>query len=65
MSDNRPINEKSIAEILQNWYLNHPVNEHCFGDLVGEFVWLFEDANPRFDAEKFISNCGLKEEVSK
>lgn len=50
------------AEILQNWFNNHPVNVHDYGDLVGEFSLMFSDENPRFDFEKFEKACGLSEE---
>ena len=52
----------AIAEILNNWYFNHPINEHDFGDLVGEFSLMFSDENPRFDFDKFQKACGLIEE---
>ena len=52
----------AIAEILNNWYFNHPINEHDFGDLVGEFSLMFSDENPRFDFDKFQKACGLNEE---
>ena len=51
----------STSEILKNWYFNHPINEHYFGDLVGEFALMFEDDNPRFNYDKFVSACGLEE----
>lgn len=52
----------AIAEILNNWYFNHPINPHDFGDLVGEFSLMFSDENPRFDFDKFEKACGLTEE---
>ena len=52
----------AIAEILNNWFHNHPINEHDFGDLVGEFSLMFSDENPRFDFDKFEKACGLNEE---
>ena len=51
----------STSEILKNWYFNHPINEHDFGDLVNEFALMFEDDNPRFNYDKFVSACGLEE----
>lgn len=49
----------AIAEILNNWYFNHPTNEHDFGDLVGEFALMFADDNPNFDHDRFVKACGL------
>lgn len=52
---------KAIAEILNNWYFNHPVNEHDFGDLVGEFSLMLSNDNPNFDHDRFVKACGLSE----
>lgn len=49
----------ATAEILKNWFFNHPINEHDFGDLVGEFSLMFEDDNPNFNHDKFVNACGL------
>jgi hypothetical protein len=47
----------ATAEILNNWYFNHPINEHDFADLVGEFSLMFEEDNPNFKADKFEEAC--------
>jgi len=57
------MNENIISEILNNWFFNHPINKHDYGDLVGEFVVILRENNPLFDEDKFIENCGLKEDI--
>jgi hypothetical protein len=51
----------ATAEILKNWFYNHPVNVLDFEDLCGEFADMFEVDNPNFNDTKFLIACGLDE----
>jgi hypothetical protein len=51
----------ATAEILKNWFYNHPVNTLDFEDLCGEFADMFEADNPNFNDTKFLVACGLDE----
>lgn len=47
----------AVSEILNNFFYNHPINEHDFADLVGEFSLMFEEDNKNFDFERFEEAC--------
>ena len=49
-----------VAEILSNYFVTSVFDEQgeiLFADLVDEFSLMFENDNPRFDANRFALAC--------